>query len=334
MVSVADGPLPAPVPLPPLPGRNRPGGADGAGIRGGGPLAQLRTAIRDEQTRYGYLFILPSLLFFLVFIAFPVAFSFYLSFHSWNPLSDTKRFVGLANYAELVHSDAFGRTLLNTLVFDLSAIVLITVFSLLLAIALDQGLAWTGFFRAIFYSPVVTSCVATGLVWLWVLDPGHGLVNNLLGAVGLPRPGWASDPYWAMPSVVLTYTWREVGYFTVIYLAGLQGIPETLKEAARVDGGGSRQVFRYVTLPLLAPTTLFVLVLGTIRATQLSFGIIYVMTAGGPVQATNVIVLDLYKQAFQFLRMGYASALAYVIFAVIFVATLVQFRLLGRRTEF
>jgi multiple sugar transport system permease protein len=136
-----------------------------------------------------------------------------------------------------------------------------------------------------------------------------------------------------MPTIIVTFSWREVGYFTVIYLAGLQGIPSELKEAARIDGCGAWRVFRHITLPLLMPTTLFVLVLGVIRATQNAFGVVYVMTGGGPVEATNVIVLYLYQQAFQFFRMGYASAVAYVLFALIFLATLIQFRLIGRRTE-
>ncbi len=136
-----------------------------------------------------------------------------------------------------------------------------------------------------------------------------------------------------MPTVIVTFSWREIGYFTVIYLAGLQSIPPELKEAARIDGCGALRVFRHITLPLLVPTTLLVLVLSVIRGTQGAFGVIYVMTGGGPVEATNVIVLYLYQQAFQFFRMGYASAVAYVLFAFIFVATLIQFRLLGRRSE-
>jgi multiple sugar transport system permease protein len=306
-------------PLVPAPGRAR------AGILG---------YLRDEQVRYGYFFIFPTLLFFCVFVAFPLAFSFYLSFHSWNPLSDQKTFVGLDNYAELLRSESFLGSVLNTIVFTAGVVGLTALFSLLLASALNQGLRGTGLFRGIFYSPVVTSFVATGLVWLWLLDPGYGAINHMLGLVGLPRPGWASDPAWAMPTVILTFAWREVGYFTIVYLAGLQSIPETLKEAARIDGATTWQVFRRITFPLLIPTTLFVVVLGVIRATQISFGLIYVMTGGGPVGATNVMVLYLYQQAFEFFRMGYASAVAYVLFAFIFVVTLIQFRVLERRAQF
>ena len=289
--------------------------------------------IRQEQARYGTLFVLPSLLFFLVFIAWPVAYSFYLGFFDWSPLQPRPTPVGLANYQELFSSASFLRAIVNTITFTLGVLIVTVVGSLSLALALNQGLRGTAIFRALYYSPVVTSLVATAVIWLWILDPQFGVVNQVLRSLGLPAPGWASDAAWAMPTVIVTFAWREVGYFTVIYLAGLQGIPTELKEAARIDGCGAWRVFRHITVPLLMPTTLFVLVLSVIRATQNAFGVIYVMTGGGPVEATNVVVLYLYQQAFQFFRMGYASAVAYVLFAMIFLATLIQFRLLGRKAE-
>jgi multiple sugar transport system permease protein len=297
-------------------------------------LERFYRALRHEQARYGYFFLLPVLLHFAVFVAFPVAFSFYLSFHEWNILSEVKRPIGLENYAALLRSDSFIRSVINTGVFTASVVGLTLVLSLALALALDRPIRGVSLFRGIFYSPVVTSAVATGLVWLWILDPHFGIVNQLLAMAHLPQPGWASSPEWAMPAVVLTFSWREVGFFTVIYLAALQGIPMQYREAAQIDGAGPWQIFRRITLPLLMPATLFVLVMGTIRATQLSFGLIYVMTGGGPVDATNVIVLYLYQQAFDFFKMGYASAVAYVLFAFTFVLTLIQFKVLGRRTEF
>jgi len=293
----------------------------------------LAQYVRAEQARYGALFVLPSLLFFCVFIVYPVAFSFYLGFYRWSPLDPSPTPVGLESYRTLLTDPSFVRTILNTIVFTVGVVVLTVVGALGLALALNQGLRGTAVFRGVFYSPVVTSLVATSVIWLWILDPQYGIVNALLAALGLPQPGWASDPTWAMPTVVLTFSWREVGYFSVIYLAGLQGIPEQLKEAARIDGCGAWGTFRNVTWPLLAPTTLFVVVLGVVRATQNSFGLIYVMTAGGPVNATNVIVLYLYQQAFEFFKLGYASAVAYVLFALVFAVALLQFRLLGRRSE-
>jgi multiple sugar transport system permease protein len=241
--------------------------------------------------------------------------------------------VGLANYAELSSSRLFIQIIGNTAFFTGGVVSLTVMGSIFLAIALNQGLRGTSIFRAIFYSPVVTSFVATGMVWLWILDAQYGIVNQIIRAIGLPAPGWTSDIHWAMPTVILTFSWREIGYFTVIYLAGLQGIPEELKEAAKIDGCNAVGVFRYITIPFLMPTTLFVLVLSTIRATQNAFGVIYVMTGGGPVNVTNVIVMYLYQNAFTFFRMGYASAIAYVLFAFILIATMIQFRLVGRRTE-
>ena len=293
----------------------------------------LADYVRREQARYGVLFVLPTFIFFCIFIVWPVIYSFYLGFFDWSPLDPTPVPVGLANYQELFGSPTFIRTIVNTLVFTVGVLVVTVVASIALAMALNQGIRGTGIFRGLYYSPVVTSLVATGVIWLWILDPQFGIVNQVLRALGLPAPGWAADTNWAMPTVILTFAWREVGYFTVIYLAGLQGVPEELKEAARIDGCNSWQVFRNVTVPLLMPTTLFVMVLCVIRATQNSFGIVYVMTAGGPVNATNVIVLYLYQQAFTFFRMGYASAVAYVLFIFIFIATMLQFRLLGKRTE-
>ena len=300
-------------------------------------FAAVRTGlggyVRQEQARSGVLFVLPSLLFFCVFIAWPLFYSFYLGFYDWSPLQPQPTPVGLANYEELLSSPSFRRAVLNTLVFTAGVLALTAVGSLALAVGLNQGLRGTSIFRALYYSPVVTSLVATAVVWLWILDPQFGVVNQALRALGLPAPGWASDSRWAMPTVIVTFSWREIGYFTVIYLAGLQSIPNELKEAARIDGANAWRVFRHITLPLLVPTTLFVLVLGLIRATQNAFGVVYVMTGGGPVEATNVIVLYLYQQAFQFFRMGYASAVAYVLFAIVFFATLLQFRLLGKRSE-
>jgi len=293
----------------------------------------IASYIRQERARYGVLFVLPTFVFFSIFIVWPVVYSFYLGFYDWNPLDPEPVFVGLANYRELIRSPTFLRVVLNTVIFTSGDLIMVVIGSIALALALNQGVRGTAIFRGIYYSPVVTSLVATAVIWLWILDPQYGIVNQGLRSLGLPAPGWGADPLWAMPTVILTFAWREVGYFTVIYLAGLQGIPEELKEAARIDGCGHWGVFRHVTFPLLMPTTFFVLVLGIIRATQNAFGVVYVMTGGGPVEATNVIVLYLYQHAFQFFRMGYASAVAYVLFVFIFGITLLQFYLLRRRME-
>ena len=289
--------------------------------------------VRKEQARYGTLFILPTFIFFCVFIVWPVGYSFYLGFFEWHPLDPEPSYVGMANYAELFGSGEFLRVVINTIVFVVGDLTLMISGAIALAMALNQGLRGTTFFRGVFYSPVVTSLVATAVIWLWILDPQFGIVNQILAALSLPQPGWGADIWWAMPTVILTFAWREVGYFTVIYLAALQGIPTELKEAARIDGAGAWHVFRHIIFPLLMPTTFFVIVLGTIRATQNAFAVIYVMTGGGPVNATNIIVMYLYEQAFHFFRMGYASAVAYVLFTIVFALTLLQFYALRKRME-
>ncbi|MBW1697739.1 MAG: sugar ABC transporter permease [Deltaproteobacteria bacterium] len=289
--------------------------------------------VREERARYGALFVLPSFVFFCIFIVWPVFYSFYLGFYDWNPLDPEPVYIGLANYRELFESQEFLRVILNTIIFIVGDLFLVLIGSITLALALNQGLRGTTVFRSIYYSPVVTSLVATAVIWLWILDPQYGIVNQILRSLNLPTPGWGADLFWAMPTVILTFSWREVGYFTVIYLAGLQGIPDELKEAARIDGCGPWRVFRHVTFPLLMPTTFFVLVLGTIRATQNAFAVIYVMTGGGPVGTTNVIVLYLYEQAFSFFRLGYASAVAYVLFVFVFGVTLLQFYFMKQRME-
>src|SRR3712207_1150253 len=173
--------------------------------------ASVASYVRQEQARYGALFILPSFLFFCVFIAWPVFYSFYLGFFDWSPLQPQPRPVGLANYQELLSTPSFLRTIVNTFVFTLGVLVLTVVGSIALALALNQGLRGTAFFRGVYYSPVVTSLVATAVIWLWILDPQFGVVNQGLRALGLPTPGWAADSFWAMPTIIVTFSWREVG---------------------------------------------------------------------------------------------------------------------------
>lgn len=297
----------------------------------------LVALVRDEEARSGYLFVMPSFAFFLIFTLVPVLASFYLAFFRWNPLDpfEAAKFIGIENFTELITKPDFIRTMWNTFVFVVASVAIMICGALGTALALNQGIRAESLLRGLYYSPVVTSLVATAVIWLWIFDPQFGIINALLEVVGLPDDlRWASDPVLAMPTVIITFVWREVGYFTVIYLAGLQGIPSELKEAARIDGANAITTFRYVVIPLLMPTTLFVLVLGILRATQNSFAVIYIMTGGGPVNATNVMVFYMYQNAFEFFRMGFASAVSLFIFILIFSLSLLQFRLIGARTEY
>jgi multiple sugar transport system permease protein len=285
-----------------------------------------------EESRFAWLSLTPALAFFAVFVGFPVVYAFYLSFHEWNLMTPAPEWVGLANYRELVRDAAFGRSLIQTALFTLGITASIVVLSLAAALLLDQKLKQIRLYRTIAYLPAVTSVVAIGIVWLWVFDPQYGLLNQALRGLGIVGPRWLADTRLALWCLVITAAWRNVGYFATIFLAGLQGIDGSFYEAARIDGAGAWGCFRRITLPLLRPTTLFVVVISVILSFQV-FALVYVMTSGGPDGATSVVVFYLYQQAFTYFRMGYASAIGYVLFAVIFGLTLIQFRFFDRHVE-
>ncbi|MEW6228498.1 MAG: sugar ABC transporter permease [Bacillota bacterium] len=275
----------------------------------------------------------PSLLHFGVFIVWPILFSFYLSFHDYSVLETARRFVGLGNYARLLSDPAFFRSLLNTVSYVALEVALTTSGSLCIALLLNRKMRGRSFLRGAFYSPTVVSYVAASLVWLWIYDPLYGVFDFCLRKLGLPGVGWLQNPAWALPSLALMGVWKSVGYYMVIYLAGLQSIPRTYYEAGAIDGATGWSAFLHITWPLLMPYTLFVVVVGVIQAFQV-FAPVYVMTKGGPLGATSVIVFYLYEQAFTFYKMGYASAVAYVLFVTIFILTLLQFRLMGQRIHY
>jgi len=201
-----------------------------------------------------------------------------------------------------------------------------------MALLIDLKLRFIKLYRTILYLPAVTSLVAIGIVWVWLFDPQYGLINQLLRGIGLEGPLWLADPDMALIALVITAAWRNVGYFATIFLAGLQGIDIQYYEAARIDGAGPWASFWTITLPLLRPTVLFVVVMSVILSFQV-FALVYVMTAGGPAGSTSVIVFYLYQQAFTYFRMGYASAVGYVLFVIIFVLTLLQFKFFGKQVE-
>ena len=274
----------------------------------------------------GYLFLLPSLLAFAIFIAFPVAASFALTFTSWDILTPP-RFVGLRNYQYMISGDPlFWKVVGNTLYYAFVSVPLTIACALGLALALNQKLRGVTIYRSLYFLPVVSSIIAVAIVWRWIYDGEWGLLNWLLSFVGIPRQNWLFDPVLAMPAVIVMNVWKNMGYTMVIFLAGLQGISEIYYEAAKIDGANAFQRFRSITLPLLSPVMLFVVVISVINSVQ-AFGAIYIMTKGGPLDATNVLVYHLYFKAFQELQMGYAATLAWVLFAFLFVITFVQMRL-------
>jgi multiple sugar transport system permease protein len=280
----------------------------------------------------GIVCLLPSLAVIAVFVVFPIFFSLFLSFHKWAILTPEKPFVGLANFQRMFASPEFWQCLGNTFLYTAGVVPVGAAASLGLAVLLDRAVAGSGFFRTAFFLPTITSIIAIAVVWLWVYDDANGLFNTLLRALRLKPVRWLTSTRTSLLSLVIMTVWKNAGYHMVVFLAGLQAIPPSLAEAATIDGAGPGQRFRYVTWPLLAPTTVFVLVTNTIFTFQV-FGPIYVMTGGGPVRSTSVIVYYLYQRAFEFQEMGYASAVAWVIFLILISLTVLQMRLSRRREQ-
>lgn len=281
-------------------------------------------SLAKNEERWGYLFILPWLLGFLIFVLAPVVASFYLSFSDYE-LFLPPRLVGWENYRTLILEDPlFWKSLYNTLYYTVFAVPLGVIGSLLIAVLLNQELRGITIYRTVYYLPAVTSGVAVSLLWVWLFNPQFGLINAILARFGIPGPGWLVDPVWAKPSLILMSLWG-VGGGMVIYLAGLQGIPVQLYEAAEIDGANTWTKFWKITLPMLSPVIFFNLIMGIINSFQV-FTQAYVMTGGGPGDATTFYVLYLFRNAFNLLRMGYASAMAWILFIIVLVLTLLQFK--------
>ena len=276
-----------------------------------------------------YLYVLPTILGLILFSAGAVTVSFFMSFTQWDVISSPE-WVWLDNYVNLWHSDLFWEVFGNTLYFILLAVPLSLVFSLALALVANTGLRGITFFRTAYFLPVVSSMIAVALVWSWIFNPEYGLLNYLLRLLfGVRGPAWLDSTAWALPAMVIVTVWKGLGYSMVIFLAGLQSIPQDLYHAATIDGAGVWKRFRHITLPMLSPTTFFVLVITLINSFQV-FEQTYVLTKGGPANSTLTMSYYIYQNAFQFFQMGKAAALSYLLFAVIFAVTLIQFRIQKR----
>lgn len=279
---------------------------------------------------YGYLFVLPQLLGFLVFVLGALAAVFVFSLQDRNLLSGAVRFVGLDNYRAMADSDPlFGQVLFNSLVFTAGLVPLNVALALGLALLLDRRFRGRAVFRGLFFAPVVTSAVAWAIVWRFLLQGEQGTLNQTLRLVGLEGPNWLREPAWAMTSVIVTRVLKNVGLNMVIFLAALQTLPRDCLEAARVDGADGRRLLRHIVLPLLAPTTFLVTVITVIGSLQV-FDHIVLMTEGGPANATMVLVYYVYYQGFRAFETGYASALAVVLFCVALGLTVLQWKLRSR----
>jgi multiple sugar transport system permease protein len=287
-----------------------------------------KTLFRMRREWSAYLFLAPGVIIFTVFTVFALIFAFYLTFHDWNILQPQKPYVGLQNYKDMFHDEHYRRSIINTFYYTGGSVPLTMAGGLLVALLLNQPIRFQGLFRTMYYLPVVTPLVVAAILWKWLYNGSYGLFDfYLLKAHLIDHPLlWLSDQNLAMPSVILMSVWGGTGFSMVVYLAGLQSIPEQLYEAAKVDGAGPLARLRYITWPMLRPTTLFLLVTGIIGSFQI-FTQIFIMTSGGPAERTTTMVYFIYQAAFKFYDMGYASTLAFGLFALLFVVTLLQLRL-------
>lgn len=266
-------------------------------------------------------FILPALVGTCVFILIPVVFSFGLSFFNWDLLNKAQ-YVGLENYVKIFTNPLFGKILLNTFVYAISTSVFAVIIPLFLAAILNSKIRGSEFFKTAFFLPFVTPMIVIAIIWQWIFDPNIGILNYVLKL----HINWLYDTHFAMPALIIVSVWKLIGYNMVIFLAGFSALNQSLFEAAKIDGANWFDTFRFVTIPLLSPTIFFVVVITCISSFQV-FDLIYMMTQGGPLDSTNVLVYAVYKNAFEYFKIGQASAIAYVLFAIILVLTLIQWKL-------
>lgn len=285
-------------------------------------------SLRRREAVFGYLFAAPWLIGFFALTLGPMVASLVLSFTDYTLVAPPHP-VGLRNYGQLFRGDPlFWTSIGNTIYYTVFTVPLSIVVSLLIALLLNQPIKGVRVFRTIFYLPAVTSSVAVVLLWGWLLNPNVGLVNRGLSLLGLPGPGWFSSETWSKPGLILLALW-SVGQGMVVYLAGLQAVPQTLYEAAAIDGAGPIRRFRHITIPGISPTIFFTLILSIIASFQV-FTPAFVLTQGGPLNSTLFYVLYMFQQGFQYLHMGYATAMAWVLLAIVLLITLVQFAFSGR----
>lgn len=277
--------------------------------------------LSNSQTSAAWIFVFPALLGMLIFIIIPIFFSFGLSFAKWDLLNPVQ-FVGLDNYKEIFTEPLFGKILLNTVVFALATSFFGVIIPLILAAIMNSKIRGADFFKTAYFLPFITPMIVIGIVWEWIFDPNIGLLNKVLQV----HINWLYDPHWAMPALIIVSVWKLIGYNMIIFLSGFSGISNSMFEAAKIDGANPVETFFYVTIPLLSPTIFFVVIITAVSSFQI-FDLIYLMTQGGPLDSTNVLVYAIYKNAFEYFNAGKASAIAYVLFVIILVLTLLQWNM-------
>ena len=277
--------------------------------------------LSDNERFTGWIFILPALIGTLIFIVIPVICSFGLSFAKWDLLNPIQ-FAGLNNYKEIFSDALFYKILWNTIVFALSTSIFGVIIPLILACILNSKIRGAEFYKTAYLLPFITPMVVIGVVWEWIFDPNIGFLNHILHV----HINWLYDTHYAMPALIIVSVWKLIGYNMLIFLTGLSGISQSLFEAAKIDGATPFQTFKNVTVPMLSPTIFFVVIITAISSFQV-FDLIYLMTQGGPFDSTNVLVYAIYKNAFEYFNVGKASAIAYVLFVLILILTLIQWNL-------
>ncbi|WP_434056429.1 carbohydrate ABC transporter permease [Georgenia sunbinii] len=294
-----------------------------------------RLGARRRRSALAWFLVLagPNIALLLVFTYRPLVESVRLSFLQWNLGSPVARFIGWGNYEEWITSPHAGQVLTTTLIFTVATVGGAILLGLLLAILLDQKLAGRGFVRATAFAPYVVSGFAMGILWLFIFDPRYGLVSTLLGAVGLSSPQWYQSPGWALVMLIIVYLWKNLGYVALIYLAGLQAVPQDLKDAAALDGASPARTMRSIVLPLITPTTFFLLVTLMLASLQ-TFDVIHAMTRGGPLGGTTTLMYQVYEESFVNGRAGYASAVATILFVLLLAITALQMRFIERKVHY
>lgn len=284
-------------------------------------MKKFLSIISNNKTFMGLVFILPALVGTFIFIVIPVVFSFGLSFVHWD-LINKVQFVGLKNYSDIFTDPLFGKILLNTFVYAISTSIFAVIIPLVLACILNSKIRGSEFFKTAYFLPFVTPMIVIAVIWQWIFDPNIGILNHVLGL----HINWLYDKNFAMPAIIIVSVWKLIGYNMVIFLSGLSALNQSLFEAAKIDGANAVETFKFVTVPLLSPTIFFVVVITCISSFQI-FDLIYLMTQGGPLNSTNVLVYAIYQNAFEYFKVGQASAIAYVLFVIILALTLIQWKL-------
>ncbi len=298
------------------------------------PRARSRRTRRLLENVEAWTFLLPATVVLAIFHFFPIVFAFYVSLLRWNMIDPVRPFVGVGNYAQLLQDEKFVTALGNTTYYAVASVGMAIPLALFFAVLLNRKLLGMSWYRTAFFVPHVTSLAAAAMVWHWLYQPDQfGLLNYLIERLGIPPQRWLLDPAQAMPAIIAVSVWGSLGRDIIIFLAGLQNISPDYYEAAQIDGANGWQLFRHITLPLLSPTTYFILVISMIGAFKV-FALPLFLTGGGPLDRTLTIVYSVYQQGFQYFRMGYASAQAYALFAIIFLITVLQRRILAHRVQY